>query len=265
MSDVLPTPPIPPAALATLQVSSFASLKAIDALLERYLYLLDEQQRLQHELGKHLSKLALAKRISHPQAFFSLARANHSCRPGRRYGEECYDERMTAVRKVYVPISYPFAIFAGTRPAQFPVEVLRPSDLTSPKTDLPTDSCLSHIPQRFTIIKHIASADNTAIALEPSLSDSSPANTVAEDQPQVADLPSISKTRPPSIDPLQWFGILTPASLRDAQSSFSSAVDGPIARLLNVVAEMRDVEQTITGLRKLVAAESVPLQDAKCP
>ncbi|KAI1959545.1 hypothetical protein LOZ58_004354 [Ophidiomyces ophidiicola] len=232
MSDVLPTPPIPPAALATLQVSSFASLKAIDALLERYLYLLDEQQRLQHELGKHLSK-----------AFFSLARANHSCRPGRRYGEECYDERMTAVRKV----------------------VLRPSDLTSPKTDLPTDSCLSHIPQRFTIIKHIASADNTAIALEPSLSDSSPANTVAEDQPQVADLPSISKTRPPSIDPLQWFGILTPASLRDAQSSFSSAVDGPIARLLNVVAEMRDVEQTITGLRKLVAAESVPLQDAKCP
>ncbi|KAI1991377.1 hypothetical protein LOZ54_002131 [Ophidiomyces ophidiicola] len=244
MSDVLPTPPTSPAALATLQVSSFASLKAIDALLERYLYLLDEQQRLQHELGKHLSKLALAKRISHPQAFFSLARANHSCRPGRRYGEECYDERMTAVRKVYVPISYL-------------LQYLR--------TDLPTDTCLSHIPQRFTIIKHIASDDNTVIALEPSPSDRSPANAVAEDQPQVADSPSISKTRPPSIDPLQWFGILTPASLRDAQSSFSSAVDGPIARLLNVVAEMRDVEQTITGLRKLVAAESVPLQDAKCP
>ncbi|KAI1910752.1 hypothetical protein LOZ12_002206 [Ophidiomyces ophidiicola] len=243
MSDVLPTPPTSPTALATLQVSSFASLKAIDALLERYLYLLDEQQRLQHELGKHLSKLALAKRISHPQAFFSLARANHSCRPGRRYGEECYDERMTAVRKV----------------------ALCPSDLTSPNTDLPTDTCLSHIPQRFTIIKHIASDDNTVIALEPSPSDRSPANAVAEDQPQVADSPSISKTRPPSIDPLQWFGILTPASLRDAQSSFSSAVDGPIARLLNVVAEMRDVEQTITGLRKLVAAESVPLQDAKCP
>ncbi|KAI1981089.1 hypothetical protein LOZ55_000975 [Ophidiomyces ophidiicola] len=252
MSDVLPTPPTSPAALATLQVSSFASLKAIDALLERYLYLLDEQQRLQHELGKHLSK-----------AFFSLARANHSCRPGRRYGEECYDERMTAVRKVYVPISYLLQYLRVPDRHSFPA--LCPSDLTSPKTDLPTDTCLSHIPQRFTIIKHIASDDNTVIALEPSPSDRSPANAVAEDQPQVADSPSISKTRPPSIDPLQWFGILTPASLRDAQSSFSSAVDGPIARLLNVVAEMRDVEQTITGLRKLVAAESVPLQDAKCP
>ena len=58
MSEVvLPTPPATPGAPSPKPVEpSRPDLnRQLDELLERYLYLLDEQQKLHGELGKHMS------------------------------------------------------------------------------------------------------------------------------------------------------------------------------------------------------------------
>ncbi|KNG85874.1 hypothetical protein ANOM_003649 [Aspergillus nomiae NRRL 13137] len=70
-------------------VDSSGLLRSLDALLERYLHLLDRHQKLQAELATTLSS-----------GFLSLAQANYTCPPGRRYGADYYDERMKATRRV---------------------------------------------------------------------------------------------------------------------------------------------------------------------
>ncbi|KAL3472628.1 hypothetical protein BJX99DRAFT_210871 [Aspergillus californicus] len=63
--------------------------KSLDAHLESYLHLLDKHQQLQSELASRLSL-----------GFLSLAHANYTCPPGRRYGADYYDERMKATIRV---------------------------------------------------------------------------------------------------------------------------------------------------------------------
>ena len=68
------------------------SLERLDSLLEAYLELLDEYTTLRTQLSKQFS-----------EGFFALARANHTSNnlgSGRRYGEEDYDERMKAQRRI---------------------------------------------------------------------------------------------------------------------------------------------------------------------
>jgi hypothetical protein len=69
--------------------SSTKTLQLLDHSLERYLLLLDQHQKLQTNLAKELSS-----------GFFSLAHANYTCPPGRRYGADYYDERMKAIRRM---------------------------------------------------------------------------------------------------------------------------------------------------------------------
>lgn len=70
----------------------------IDTLLQRYLVLLDEYSTLRTELS-HVQKLI----------FQDIARANFSAERGLRYGQDQYDERMQATRRV--------AISGGKAPA----------------------------------------------------------------------------------------------------------------------------------------------------
>lgn len=58
MGDVLLTPPISPAASSTPETSDVATLSAIDELLEKYLHLLDEHQKLQDNVKKHFSAVS---------------------------------------------------------------------------------------------------------------------------------------------------------------------------------------------------------------
>ena len=51
-------------------------------------------------------------------------------------------------------------------------------------------------------------------------------------------------------DPLQWFGILTPGSLRHAQSQAIQAVQDVIPRLASVDAEMASIEIQVRRARK---------------
>lgn len=65
---------------------------------------------------------------------------------------------------------------------------------------------------------------------------------------------SKSKASKRSPNPLYWFGVLVPPTLRNAQQSFSSAIDGPIPKLASVVTEMREVEERVGALRELLGS-----------
>ena len=109
----LPTPPlsreasVEPTSGATTRTDQ--KLAELDALLERYLHLLDRHQRLHAELGKQLSFVSRLQRwhssfveilILTKQGFLALSHANYCAPPGRRYGKDYYDERMKATRRM---------------------------------------------------------------------------------------------------------------------------------------------------------------------
>lgn len=55
-----------------------------------------------------------------------------------------------------------------------------------------------------------------------------------------------------SADPIRWFGILVPQSLRAAQASFVSSIEGPIPALVNIARNLRSQEIEIGRVRKAI-------------
>ncbi|KAF3000712.1 hypothetical protein E8E13_002829 [Curvularia kusanoi] len=68
-----------------------ALITRLDALLEQYLHTLDEYEKLMQQLSKQLSS-----------GFFSLTQANFHNRSGVHYGQDSYDERVQATRRIIV-------------------------------------------------------------------------------------------------------------------------------------------------------------------
>jgi hypothetical protein len=66
-----------------------------------------------------------------------------------------------------------------------------------------------------------------------------------------------------SDDPIHWYGILVPASLRNAQRSFTEATQSQVPELAGVIVEMRSLEQRITKIRKELGVE--PLEKTSSP
>lgn len=57
-----------------------------------------------------------------------------------------------------------------------------------------------------------------------------------------------------SDDPINWYGILVPPSLRSAQKSFSAAVQTEVPELAGTIVEMRVLEQKILDMRSKLEA-----------
>jgi coiled-coil domain-containing protein 115 len=55
-------------------------------------------------------------------------------------------------------------------------------------------------------------------------------------------------------DPLSWYGVLVPQSLRSAQKSFTTVIEG-FPELVSVVYEMRILEREIGGLRERLSCD----------
>ena len=51
-------------------------------------------------------------------------------------------------------------------------------------------------------------------------------------------------------DPLIWFGILVPPTLRQAQAAFKNAATGIVPALASIAKEMKDVELEVRRARK---------------
>ncbi|KAL4924907.1 uncharacterized protein BDV17DRAFT_295000 [Aspergillus undulatus] len=247
----LPTPPasrqssvLPDAELKQLHIADPPPhlLQSLDDLLERYLQLLDKHQRLQKELASSLSS-----------GFFSLAHANYTCPPGRRYGADYYDERMKASRRVTLkPPSSP-----GN--AEHDTEVEEP-----PQSDTPYGPIFAIEPATASAKEEQADvggqsepSDSDAKTSEPELSKSdedydpvpSAAPNSSEAKSEADTKPESAKQKPRTSDPIRWYGILVPPSLRSAQKSFTEAVEGSLPELASTVVAMQVAEKEILRLR----------------
>lgn len=67
-------------------------------------------------------------------------------------------------------------------------------------------------------------------------------------EPHRSTIPKKKKFR--SLDPITWYGILVPPSLRRAQKSFTEGIEGPVPELASVVVEMRAVEREVERVRR---------------
>jgi hypothetical protein len=250
--STIPTPPLtPPSAVPPVEPEPVpeVSLQRLDSLLETYLELLDGYTTLRSQLSKQFS-----------DGFFSLARANHasaSLGSGRRCGEEGYDERMKAQRRIAWSAGVSRNVRDGNNTEAEETDVIseagkevqaagqpgsrisiqKMNDVAGPDQTSTGDSEQSHGakgPDRSSTEDIVAAAA------------SSPSPTKPKSSPETK-----AKAKPPpsNRDPLNWYGILIPAPLRQTQVSFVSAVEISIPQLLNTSAAMHNLESQITRLR----------------
>ncbi|KAF9245521.1 hypothetical protein DTO027I6_8237 [Penicillium roqueforti] len=244
----IPTPPAsrPGSEAPEVKVKPVAledSVQCLDTLLEKYLHLLDRQQKLQSSLAGHLSS-----------GFFALAQANFSSPPGRRYGPDYYDGRMKATRKISIQSEQD-----TEKPTNDPQEK---GDITVPPEPGYTFSIKSTTSDPL----EEADGDNETKASSPVQSGhekTSPAETASSEPSDTAEteITPVEKPEPApkkfrSTDPIHWYGILVPQSLRRAQDSFANAIDNQVPNLASTTVEMRALEQQISELRARLEIES---------
>ena len=96
--------------------------------------------------------------------------------------------------------------------------------------------------------KEQASAEHEVAGSQPQ-----PHSEPAEGQSTAYPESQPSKRRFRSSDPITWYGILVPQSLRTAQKSFTEAVEELVPNLASMTVEMRDVEEKVERVRKEIA------------
>ncbi|KIV78908.1 hypothetical protein PV11_06510 [Exophiala sideris] len=262
MTAQLPSPPSTPQpedteklGLAQKDVEDEASLsERLDQLLESYLNLLDTYTTLREQLSKDLSS-----------GFFALASANrHSTLgPGRRYGEEGYDQRMKAVRTVQInqatrTSSSPKAgtEWADRKEATEEPEDSKKEEATPPVNETSTQGQPAETPSDL----ETEDKDRPPQAKHHENTDTeNDTHTKASSNPthSTSHLPpcynyNIHTSTPPASpkDPLRWYGILIPPPLRECQTHFQHAVSSSIPDLLSTTSEMRKLEEQIWKLRR---------------
>ncbi|KAL8381720.1 hypothetical protein RB595_005819 [Gaeumannomyces hyphopodioides] len=190
----------------------------IDALLERYLSLLDEYTELRASLGAVQSGM-----------YQNIARANFAAERGMRYGPDCFDERMQASRRLSIQVK-PLAGHEGGSPhVSFAVYSAEASESSAGSKDSNDDK---------------------------SRKESGSPEPMAEANQQSRDgvagtTESTTKASPATRkDPLRWFGLFTPASLRLAQGQAVEIMEDLLPRIASVDAEMGQVEIQVRRAKK---------------
>lgn len=224
----------------------------LDGLLETYLDRLDAYQSLREQLSKNLSA-----------GFLSLAHANRTGNlgSGRRYGEEGYDERMKAGKRVEIQMEGE----AAETEASGKAAETRSSQRTESPSMKYTYSIQRHAPAAKIFSKkdeaqrysppdrpRIDSDCTIADALASSISQETSQKSWTEKLLPHPHQENATSTLKPakSLDPLNWYGLLVPPSLRTVQASFSSAVENQISQLLNVQREMAKLEALVRQARE---------------
>ncbi|CAG8905306.1 unnamed protein product [Penicillium egyptiacum] len=223
------------------------SVQSLDTLLEKYLHLLDRQQKLHSSLAEQLSS-----------GFFALAQANFSSPPGRRYGADYYDERMKATRKISIQSEQSTEKSTDDPQEKHGTTALPGSEYTfSVKTtpSHPTEEAGGNDETKASspvLGGHLEASEETSLAETAS---SKPSDTT-ETQPIPVEKPKSVSKKFRSADPIHWYGILVPQSLRRAQDSFANAIDNQVPGLASTTVEMRALEQQIDRLRARLEIES---------
>ncbi|KAI6907761.1 hypothetical protein KC318_g745 [Hortaea werneckii] len=197
----------------------------LDDLWVKYLDCLDQYQRAQESVQKALSS-----------GFFSLAQANFKSSAGRRYGQDFYDERMKASKRVQIVENGNDRVLAiSMNPAVAPGES---SEGPKQKTEASQQPSPPSTP--------VADDEDAKTAEKPK-----EPTTLDDKKDQDSEASGVAH-QPATRSPLTWFGILTPRELRSAQQSFSTAISSPTESAVNATREMRQLEAEINRTRKAV-------------
>ena len=268
----------------------------LDALLESYLGLLDTYTTLRAQLSKAFSS-----------GFLALAQANRTSTlgPGRRYGEEGFDERMKAFKRVRIGfkseldaeahgkgslhgLSPVVPIDQGSEDRQAhennhnlvskPVEDAEQTTDTIENTQTRQDreysglqhqtgpaSSPTHLPSH-----HPASAATCASASAsgsaPSPSYSYTITSAYAPTADDTDTGPSAKSQSRPRDPLKWYGILTPPGLRQCQAHFTNSITSTIPDLLSMASSLASHEESIWELRRqLGIMDDYPESDTPHP
>lgn len=176
----------------------------IDDLLERYLGLVDEYTRLRDDLSRLQRSM-----------FQDVARANFSAERGVRYGQDQYDERMQASRKLDI---------GAQGPNSLPLFTVAP------------------VPKE----ENEAMVDGEKEDKEDKEANEDANNDANDSQEKEASKKNAKTVK----DPLRWYGLFAPPALRSAQTTAIQTVEDTIPRLVTVNAEMLEVEIQIRRAKK---------------
>jgi len=234
--------PEPDSAHTAAETSILELENRLDELWESYLTLLDAYTKAQNEIKTHLNT-----------GFLSLAKAQSNAPLGRRYGQDWYDERMKAQRKVHVS-NDTSETGEDTISASFQHLSISPA-YEPPKTE----------PKKSTNEPVVESEKS-----QPTQQPSPPGTPEPESREQsTEDEKAEEAENPKPVNPLRWYGILVPPELRKAQSAFSEVLgdpttagerdsetcdykSSPITNAVNAARGLREVEGEIRKVRKAV-------------
>lgn len=209
--------------------------RRLDELLEQYLELLDQYTTLREEFSKSLA-----------DGYFSLARAQHtsSLGPGRRYGQDGFDGRMKALKRVNIATRHATQ-YTGDGSESKTVQY-EPEDTQTQQSE-PT----------FMVIPYGEASDFKREELHKLGSQASTEKTEKLSEQEASNDTKMKtqkvKSDPGYRDPATWFSILVPQTLRQAQQSFSTSVDTILPKLLNITSSLDAVEFQIRTIRNKIA------------
>ncbi|KAK5212893.1 hypothetical protein LTR99_002897 [Exophiala xenobiotica] len=244
--------------------------KRLDDLLTSYLELLDTYTVLRAQLSKDMSS-----------GIFALAQANRNSTlgPGRRYGEEGYDERMKASETRITPDRSSSTSSGGPNPAEqlrLPTKRLLVNE--GPKVQPPFERTSPDVQEagqhdHSTLKQDTDTSHDTLIEPPPPITPSNPIHDTSHLPSCYTYAISTSSTPAPSKDPLRWYGILVPPALRQCQNQFRSMVSSTIPELLNATSAMQSLEAQIWDVRRELGtldeyehgAERAEAADVKTP
>ncbi|CAK7268472.1 hypothetical protein SEPCBS119000_003079 [Sporothrix epigloea] len=195
--------------------------ESIDELLARYLGLLHEYTELRSQLSTHQSSM-----------FSHLARANFTAERGFRYGPDHFDSRMKALARLEIAensrCAEKTASFAVVRITEKLRVEAGAAEMEGGNGDDTVDV-----------------GDNDG--RKENVHDSEE----FDEKEREKDVKKKKKQEPDGLrNPLQWFGVLTPMALRQAQQDAITTVDSILPRLASLDAEMMSVEIEVRRARK---------------
>lgn len=192
----------------------------LDALWEKHLTLLDSYHQAQQQIARHFSS-----------GFFDLAQATFKSTTRVRYGQEYYDDRMQAITRFEASIDNNDISHLSLRIKDTPAPSTKDSDKESAEKSR----------------NFIKESDKQG---QVDQSDQQEKKDNFEEQEHEDKPDNKEKTHNKVRDPLHWYGILVPPSLRASQKSFNSAIHDPVITAANSAQALRRVDMDIRKLRK---------------
>ncbi|KAI1190540.1 hypothetical protein F5B17DRAFT_62074 [Nemania serpens] len=249
----------------------------IDDLLEQYLLLLHEYTSLREELTTLQTGM-----------YQNIARANFSAERGVRFGQDYYDDRMQASSRLAISHKGQgqgqdqTQDWSGNQDRRSPAAatwgsgivpsfaVINPATTVSIAEDPeshdrhphPRPPTRSHPEAEDSAAQNAAKSSPTAsskvdVDAQPGKDTEATTTTTGGNtgiiisiSPPAAKKSGVKAAPQRPNDPLRWFGLLTPAPLRHAQTQSLRAVEHVIPRLASVNAEMAAVEIEVRRARK---------------